>query len=127
MDRNSVQWRGYIPAVTTPFTRDGALDLEAMERLLQWLLDGGKHGIIIGGTQGEWFTITAPERKQLMELVGRKLSGKMPLIAGCSAYTSADVAANARACRRARLQRHPVTPPPYMVPTDREILGFDRE
>ena len=53
MDRHSVQWRGYIPAVTTPFTRDGALDLEAMERLLQWLSDEGMHGIIIGGTQGE--------------------------------------------------------------------------
>jgi 4-hydroxy-tetrahydrodipicolinate synthase len=65
-----VQWRGYIPAVTTPFTRDGALDLDAMERLLQWLLEEGMHGIIIGGTQGEWFTITAPERKQLMQIVG---------------------------------------------------------
>ena len=53
MDRHSVQWRGYIPAVTTAFTRDGALDLEAMERLLQWLSDEGMHGIIIGGTQGE--------------------------------------------------------------------------
>lgn len=53
MDRHSVQWRGYIPAITTPFTREGALDLEAMERLLQWLLDESMHGIIIGGTQGE--------------------------------------------------------------------------
>ena len=29
MDRNSVDWRGYIPAVTTPFTADGELDLDA--------------------------------------------------------------------------------------------------
>ena len=38
-----------------------------MERLLQWLSDEGMHGIIIGGTQGEWFTISAGERKQLMQ------------------------------------------------------------
>lgn len=127
MDRDSVQWRGYIPAITTPFTRDGALDLEAMERLLQWLWDEGMHGIIIGGTQGEWFTISAAERKQLMSLVGRKLSGKLPLIAGCSAYTSAEVAAHARVAAEHGFDGILVTPPPYMVPTDREILGFYRE
>lgn len=127
MDRDSVQWRGYIPAITTPFTRDGALDLEAMERLLQWLWDEGMHGIIIGGTQGEWFTISAAERKQLMHTVGRKLSGKLPLIAGCSAYTTAEVAAHARLAAEHGFDGILVTPPPYMVPTDREILAFYRE
>ncbi len=127
MDRDSVQWRGYIPAITTPFTRDGALDLEAMERLLQWLWDEGMHGIIIGGTQGEWFTISAARAQAADELVGRKLSGKMPLIAGCSAYTVAEVAAHARLAAEHGFDGILVTPPPYMVPTDREILGFYRE
>ena len=127
MDRHSVQWRGYIPAITTPFTGEGALDFAALERLLQWLLDEGMHGIIIGGTQGEWFTISAAERKQLMHTVGRKLSGKLPLIAGCSAYTTAEVAAHARLAAEHGFDGILVTPPPYMVPTDREILAFYRE
>ncbi|MDY6946268.1 MAG: dihydrodipicolinate synthase family protein [Pseudomonadota bacterium] len=127
MDRNSVQWRGYIPAITTPFTGDGALDLDALDRLLQWLWQEGMHGIIIGGTQGEWFTISAAERKQLMQAVGRKLSGKLPLIAGCSGYTSAEVAANAKLAAEHGFDGILVTPPPYMVPTDREILAFYRE
>jgi 4-hydroxy-tetrahydrodipicolinate synthase len=127
MDRHSVQWRGYIPAITTPFTGDGALDLDALERLLQWLSEEGMHGIIIGGTQGEWFTISTAERKQLMQTVGRKLAGKMPLIAGCSAYTTAEVTANARLAAEHGFDGILVTPPPYMVPTDREILDFYRE
>lgn len=127
MDRNSVQWRGYIPAITTPFTGDGALDLEALDRLLQWLWQEGMHGIIIGGTQGEWFTISSAERKQLMQTVGRKLSGKLPLIAGCSGYTSGEVAAHAKLAAEHGFNGILVTPPPYMVPTDREILAFYRE
>jgi 4-hydroxy-tetrahydrodipicolinate synthase len=55
------------------------------------------------------------------------LSGKMPLIAGCSAYTSADVAANAKLAAEHGFDGILVTPPPYMVPTNREILGFYRE
>lgn len=126
MDRHSVDWRGYIPAVTTPFTRAGDLDLAAMDRLLDWLLVEGMHGIIICGTQGEWCTISPAERKELLATVGRKLSGKMTLIAGSSGYTAEEVAANARLAAEHGFDGVLVTPPPYMVPTDREILSFYR-
>ncbi|WP_129776910.1 dihydrodipicolinate synthase family protein [Peristeroidobacter soli] len=127
MDRHSVQWRGYIPAITTPFTADGALDLDALDRLLTWLHQEGMHGIIVGGTQGEWCTIDAAERKQLMQAVARKLSGKLPLIAGCSGYTAREVAAHAKLAADHGFNGILVTPPPYMVPTDREILEFYRD
>lgn len=127
MDRHSVDWRGYIPAITTPFTQEGELDFDALERLLQWLLDEGMHGIIVGGTQGEWFSISVAERAKLLAAVGRKLSGKMPLIAGCNAYTTAEVAANASLAAEHGFDGILVTPPPYMVPSERETLGFYRE
>ncbi|MDY6946377.1 MAG: dihydrodipicolinate synthase family protein [Pseudomonadota bacterium] len=127
MDRHSVEWRGYIPAVTTPFTQAGELDLAAMDRLLDWLLAEGMHGIIVCGTQGEWCTVSADEREALLSMVGRKLSGRMTLIAGCSSYTAAEVGANARLAAEHGFDGVLVTPPPYMVPTDREILKFYRD
>lgn len=127
MDRHSVEWRGYIPAITTPFTQTGELDLEGLERLLQWLLEEGMHGIIVCGTVGEWFSISPTERQQLLAAVGRKLSGKIPLIAGCNAYSSAEVAANARIAAEEGFDGILVTPPPYMVPSEREILSFYTE
>lgn len=127
MDRHSVRWRGYIPAITTPFDGNGALDHPAIERLLDWLYQEGMHGIIVGGTQGEWCTISTAERKELLHTVGCKLSGKLPLIAGCSGYTSTEVAAHARLAADSGFDGILVTPPPYMVPTDREILQFYSE
>jgi 4-hydroxy-tetrahydrodipicolinate synthase len=55
------------------------------------------------------------------------LSGKMTLIAGCNAYTTAEVAANACLAAEHGFDGVLVTPPPYMVPTEREILGFYRD
>src|SRR5262245_5606119 len=127
MDRHSVDWRGYIPSITTPFTKSGEVDLDGLERLSQWLLDEGMHGIIVGGTVGEWFTISDEERASVYAVVSRKLRGKIPLIAGCNAYTAAQVAANAQMAADAGFDGILVTPPPYMVPNEREILNFYRE
>lgn len=127
MDRHSVQWRGYIPAITTPFTQSGELDFESLERMLSWLHEEGMHGIIVGGTQGEWFSIAPSERREMLTLVGRKLRGKMTLIAGCTGYSSEEVAANAKLAGDCGFDGILVTPPPYMVPTDREILEFYRD
>lgn len=124
MDRHSVTWRGYIPAITTPFTQAGDLDLDGFERLLQWLAAERMHGIIFGGTQGEWFSISMAERKELLRVVSRTLGGKMTIIAGCNAYTVADVAVNAQLAAEHGFDGILVTPPPYMMPTEREILSF---
>lgn len=127
MDRHSVRWGGYIPAITTPFTERGDLDLAGFETLLRWLLAEKMHGIIVGGTQGEWFSIKAPERRELLQTVGRILRGKMTLIAGCSAYSSDEVAVRAQIAAECGFDGILVTPPPYMVPTEREILEFYRD
>jgi len=127
MDRHSITWQGYIPAITTPFTRAGDLDLDGFERLLQWLAAERMHGIIFGGTQGEWFSISMAERKELLSAVSRNLRGKMPIIAGCNAYTATEVAANARLAAEHGFDGILVTPPPYMMPTEREILSFYRD
>src|SRR5579875_2825593 len=88
MDRTSVDWRGYIPAITTPFTRDRQLDERAWVQLLEWLAAEGMHGIVVAGTTGEWFSLSDAERRTLLRLTGRQLRGKLTLIAGCNAFSA---------------------------------------
>lgn len=127
MDRHSVNWRGYLPAITTPFTESGDLDVPALHRLLDWLLQEGMHGILVAGTQGEWFSLSQQERALLFKEVGQRLRGKMTLIAGCSALTAREVAENAAVAAEAGFDGILVTPPPYMVPDESEILAFYSE
>jgi len=124
MDRNSVDWRGYIPAVTTPFDEHGELDLAALRSLLGWLLEEGMHGIILCGTQGEWFSLSREERRRVLALAGECLGGRMTLLAGCTGYTAAEALENMALAADCGFDGALITPPPYMVPTTAETLAY---
>ncbi|WP_339863340.1 dihydrodipicolinate synthase family protein [Paremcibacter congregatus] len=124
MNRHDIDWRGYIPAITTPFNDRDQLDIPMLGNLLEWLHQEGMHGIVVAGTTGEWFSMTLEEKFQLYKTTGDILSGKITLVAGCNAFTAREVivlAAQAQACGFDGIL---VTPPPYAKPSAREIYAF---
>lgn len=127
MDRHSVNWRGYIPAVTTPFDQAGAFDEEATRQLHRWAYEKGMHGIIVLGTQGEWFSLNKAEKQRLFQITGEQLSGKLTLIAGCNSFTATEAIENIAAAADSGFDGVLLTPPPYIVPTEEEIFGFYAE
>ncbi len=127
MDRHSVNWRGYIPAITTPFSKDGLFDEQATRQLHRWVYDNGMHGMIVLGTQGEWFSLAREEKQRLFQITGEQLSGKLTLIAGCHSFTAAEAIENIASAAANGFDGVLVTPPPYVVPTDKEILTFYRD
>lgn len=124
MDRRDVEWKGYIPAITTPFRQDGEIDWPGWHTLLEWMVAEGMHGIAVAGTTGEWFSLTPNERVELFRTAARQIRGRIPVLAGCSAFTPAEAIAYAQAAREFGLDGILLTPPPYVVPTDREIIAF---
>ena len=124
MDRNSIAWRGYIPAITTPFDRKLRFDEKMLEDLLLWLHGEGMHGIVVAGTTGEWFSLTAEERIALFRKTASVLRGKLPIIAGCNAFTPGESIRYAQAAAESGFDGILLTPPPYLVPTDDEVFEF---
>lgn len=124
MDRDSIDWRGYIPAITTPFTKDRQLDEPGLHRLLEWLDAEGMHGIVVAGTTGEWFSLTGSERRAVLRIAAEHLRGKRTLIAGCNAYSADHAIEHARMAHEYGFDGILLTPPPYMVPTEEEIFAF---
>jgi len=124
MDRNSIDWKGYIPAISTPFLANGDIDFEGWGKLLNWLVDEGMHGLVINGTTGEWFSQSFEEQRQLFEEAARHVNGRIPIIAGCTAYTAKLVVENAKLAREAGLSGILVAPPPYSVPTSDELIEY---
>lgn len=124
MNRNSVNWRGYLPAVTTPFDERGELDLKGSVKLLEWLGDQGMHGLILAGTTGEWFSMNSDEYSIYLRTVGDVLKDELPLIAGCSAFTAKEAINKANVAAKSGFDGILVTPPPYVRPSEREVIAF---
>ncbi|MEL6168366.1 MAG: 4-hydroxy-tetrahydrodipicolinate synthase [Pseudomonadota bacterium] len=72
---------GSIPAMVTPM-RDGALDLAALEALVEWQIAEGSTGLVPVGTTGESPTLSHEEHGQVVETVVRVAAGRVPVIAG---------------------------------------------
>ncbi|MGS1007558.1 dihydrodipicolinate synthase family protein [Achromobacter anxifer] len=124
MNRNDINWTGYIPAITTPFKRDGDLDWTALPQQLEWYVQERMHGVILAGTSGEWFSMNEAERALLFQESSRAINGRITVLGGCNAYTAAEAIQHARAAQRAGLDGIILTPPPYIVPSRRELVQF---
>ncbi|WP_239700404.1 4-hydroxy-tetrahydrodipicolinate synthase [Mammaliicoccus sp. D-M17] len=74
-------YTGVGVALTTPFTNED-VDYEAFENHIEFLIDNGVKSIIINGTTAENPTLTAEERKTLLEWGIKKVNGRVPVIAG---------------------------------------------
>lgn len=113
-----------MPAITTPFDAQQALDLPAFGALLEWLENEGMHGLLIAGTTGEWTSLSPAERAQLFAAAGDQLGDRLPLLAGCSAFTPREVIDYAVHAAQHRFEGILVTPPPYLRPAADEIVDF---
>jgi 4-hydroxy-tetrahydrodipicolinate synthase len=74
------QIRGSIVPVITPFTVDGAVDVETLRRLIEWQIENGSHGISVNGTTGEPAAQTLDEREAIMEIAATSVADRVPFV-----------------------------------------------
>jgi 4-hydroxy-tetrahydrodipicolinate synthase len=82
---------GVGTALITPFTKSGALDEAAITRLAKRQIDHGVHFLVPCGTTGETPTLSAAERRRVVELVLEAANGKVPVMAGAGGYDTQEV------------------------------------
>jgi len=64
MSSKASAWSGVFPAVTTQFSKDGALQLDATQKEVDALIKSGVHGLIMLGTCGENCSLLPEEKRQ---------------------------------------------------------------
>jgi 4-hydroxy-tetrahydrodipicolinate synthase len=73
---------GIIPPMVTPLRDRDTLDSAGVERLVEHLLAGGVHGLFILGTTGEAPSLSYRLRHELIDLVCRRVNGRVPVLVG---------------------------------------------
>jgi 1-pyrroline-4-hydroxy-2-carboxylate deaminase len=123
MNRDTVDWCGYIAAAPTPFTAQGAVDQKLLTLLMEHYVAAGVHGVLINGTSGEWWAQTDEERSLVAKVAIETVAGRIPVIVGCTSFTARHAIQTAHDAQASGADGVLFTPPPYAHPTQAEILN----
>lgn len=104
-------WRGVIPAITTPFDTDLAVDHGFLARHAAWMVDAGCTGIVAAGSLGEGATLSHDERSAILRTLITAVGDRVPVIATVSALSTAEAVRMARDARSAGCRGLMVLPP----------------
>ena len=78
-------------ALVTPFTATGEVDYAALDRLVDYVIEGGVDYLVVMGTTGETPTLTMPERVAVLRAVKARNAGRLPLVVGVGGNDTARV------------------------------------
>ena len=109
----------YTPAIT-PLTATGQIDSAAFADVLEYLIESKVHGIIIGGSTGEYYAHTSQERIDLAAHAKEVIGNRVALIVGTGAIRTEDSVEYAKAARAIKADAILVGSPPYALPTEQE-------
>lgn len=109
-------FEGLSVAMVTPF-REGAVDLEATERLVEHMVTNGVQGIVVSGSTGEAATCSVEERRELWRFVKQRVAGRAWVVAGTGTNNTADSIELTRIAEELGLDGAMVVTPFYNKPT----------
>ena len=125
-----MRFDGIWTPLITPHRTDHSIDEEALAALVEHLIGAGVHGLVVGGSTGEYYAQSFAERVRVMRLVRGVAAERVPLLVGTGTIRTEDAVGYARAAKEAGADALLVTTPPYAVPTEREnalhALEIDR-
>ncbi|WP_246810039.1 4-hydroxy-tetrahydrodipicolinate synthase [Methyloligella sp. GL2] len=100
----------------TPF-KNGALDLDAFQKFVEWQIAQGSHGLVPVGTTGESPTLTHAEHDKVIEACIEAAAGRVPVIAGTGSNATAEAIRLTKHAKSAGADGALVVTPYYNKPT----------
>src|SRR6266850_5709318 len=95
-----MRFEGCGTAIVTPFQNDFSVDEAALRKLVRRQIEGGVHFLVPCGTTGENPTLSRAEHLRVIEITLEEAKGKVPVLAGCGGYNTAEVIELAKELRQ---------------------------
>ena len=113
----ALPFSGSYTALVTPFTSAGALDEAAFEKLVDWQIEQGTHGLVPVGTTGESPTLSHEEHDRVVEICVKTAAGRVPVIAGAGSNSTAEAVRLSRHAEAVGADAVLIVSPYYNKPT----------
>jgi len=125
----SSPFRGSIVALATPFapSPEREIDFAAFRSLIEFQLDRGCDGLVIGGTTGEAATLTERERVALFEFAAGVVRKRVPVIAGIGSSSTRATCALAREALQVGVDGLLAVTPSYNRPSQEGLVAHYAE
>ncbi len=107
---------GSLVAIVTPMHEDGSLDFDSLRKLLDFHVAEGTDGVVVVGTTGESPTVDVDEHCELIKVTVEHVAGRIPVIAGTGANSTAEAIELARFAQIAGADAHLSVVPYYNKP-----------
>ncbi|WP_285436224.1 4-hydroxy-tetrahydrodipicolinate synthase [Pseudomonas sp. fls2-241-R2A-110] len=117
------QLNGIMPALVTPFDKNGAVDYDVLASLVEYQIKQGVGGLVPLGSTGEYYALTNEERRQVMATVREVANDRVMLIAGANGACTREVIEQVKQARDTGYSNLLIAPPYYAIPTQDELIG----
>lgn len=117
---------GSLVALVTPMLPDGSLDMARFRALVDWHIDQGTDGLVIVGTTGESPTVSMDEHCGLIAAAVEQAAGRIPVIAGTGANSTAEAIELSHCAKRAGAAAGLSVAPYYNKPTQEGLYQHFR-
>lgn len=113
-------------ALVTPFTRDEAVDEDALRQLVEWQITEGVHFLVPCGSTGEAQTMSLAEQQRVVEIVVEAADGRVPIVAGAGSNDTKRAIEQSKAMKEAGATHLLHVSPMYNKPPQRGIIAHFR-
>ncbi len=116
--------RGIIPPMITPLLDRDNIDIPGLEKLVEHILAGGVHGLVILGPPGEAPSLSYKLRYDLIERVCKQVSGRVPILVGITDTSHIESIKIAEHSHRLGVSAVVLAPPYYFPAGQPELLEY---
>ncbi len=118
-----MKFEGIYPPVITPFNADYSIDFAGFEAMIEHLIASRVHGIIVGGTTGEYYAQDKQERAKCIQVAKQIIAGRLPLIAGTGAIRTEECIEYGQIAKASGADAILMNAPYYALPTQEELAA----
>lgn len=113
---------GIIPPIVTPVDENECVEEDGLRRIVDYVIDGGVHGILAMGSNGEFFGLDFEEQKRALSIILDQTNKRVPVYMGIGAITTKECVRIARMAEEQGAQAITILPPMFLTPTEEELF-----